>query len=147
MGSGIGNTELRTQTDINSVFIMSFGRSNTGSVGTAQNVNSMRSPGFLASSLSKSAADKMMWSLWTMGEDDESQEETDFNLKEQQEKKGGPGLSMVSSLKGHTEGERRGSRAESSSWGTGRAPIEGRGSTEEKQRNYIQFGLLNLLDK
>merc|ERR1712098_618959 len=31
-------------------------------------------------SLSKSAADKVMWSLWTMGEEEGSQDETDFKL-------------------------------------------------------------------
>merc|ERR1711892_763560 len=134
MGSGIGNTELRTPIDIQ-VFIMSFSRSNKGSVGPEQNVNTLRSPGFLASSLSKSAADKMMWSLWTMGEDDQSQEETDFKpegkqvknyspaIRDQQEKNGSSGFS----LKGHTDGERRGGSAESSSWGTGRTSLAGRG--------------------
>merc|ERR1711892_720423 len=135
MGSGIGNTELRTPIDIQ-VFIMSFSRSNKGSVGSEKNVNSLRSPGLLASSLSKSAADKMMWSLWTMGEDDESQDETDFKpegkqvknlspaIRDQQEKIGSSGFS----LKGHTDGERRGGSAESSSWGTGRGSLGGRGT-------------------
>merc|ERR1719369_668333 len=55
---------------------MSEKKSNSSSVSVEKN-NMSRSSG---SSLSKSAADKVMWSLWTMGEDDESQDETDFKL-------------------------------------------------------------------
>ena len=67
-----------------------------------------------------------------MGEDDESQDETDFKpegkegskmsfspaIRDLQDKRGNTGLGMFNSLKGHTEGGRRGSKAESSSWVT-----------------------------
>ena len=85
----------------------------------------------LASSLSKSAADRITWSLWTMGEDEESQDETDFKpevkqssgmgfspaIVDLQDKKRSTGFSKFNN-KGHTDGDRRGSKVESSSWAT-----------------------------
>merc|ERR1711892_1409827 len=87
--------------------------------------------GFLDSSLSKSAADRITWSLWTMGEDDGSQDETDFKpevkqgsgmsfspaMRDLQDKRRSTGFSKFNN-KGHTESDRRGSKVESSSWAT-----------------------------
>eukprot|EP00091_Calanus_sinicus_P014797 TRINITY_DN32498_c0_g1_i1.p1 TRINITY_DN32498_c0_g1~~TRINITY_DN32498_c0_g1_i1.p1 ORF type:complete len:134 (-),score=37.56 TRINITY_DN32498_c0_g1_i1:128-529(-) len=119
---------------------MSFTRANKGSVNQDKNISSYRSSGFLENSLSKSAANKMMLSLWTMGEDNESQDETDFKLEDgsmsfsarckdgddKNMSKGSPGFCMFNNQKGHTSQDRRGSTVESSSWGTG-ASFGGRG--------------------
>ena len=90
----------------------------------------------------------MMWSLWTMGEDYESQDETDFKpegrqgsgksfspaLRDQKENKGSTGYSMLK--KEHTDVDRRGSCVESSSWGSGRASTGARG-TQRKNSETI----------
>ena len=128
---------------------MSFSRANKGSVNQDKNISSYRfvilnsfidfdhlvcrSSGFLENSLSKSAADKMMLSLWTMGEDNESQDETDFKPEEgsmsfsargrdgddKKMSKGSPGFCMFNNQKGYNSQDRRGNTVESSSWGTG----------------------------
>eukprot|EP00092_Neocalanus_flemingeri_P005328 GFUD01005740.1.p1 GENE.GFUD01005740.1~~GFUD01005740.1.p1 ORF type:complete len:152 (+),score=45.39 GFUD01005740.1:42-458(+) len=116
---------------------MSFSRSNK----VTTNQGSFRSPGYLEASVSKSDAEKMMWSLWTMGEDGESQDETDFKLagkershtmsfsprwKEGEDKKmvrgstGADGFCMFNNQKGGARDcqDRKGSTGESVSWGT-----------------------------
>ena len=130
---------------------MSFSRANKGSVNQDKNISSYRfviinslidvdhlvcrSPGFLENSLSKSAADKMMLSLWTMGEDWESEDETDFKMtgtegshnmsfsprgRDGEDKKmtrgstGSDGFCMFNNQKGCTSHDRRGSKAKQS---------------------------------
>ena len=82
-----------------------------------------------------------------MGEDDQSQDETDFKpegkqvknfspaIRDQQVKQGSSGFS----LKGHTDGERRGSNAESSSWGTGRASIGAKGKQRKNSETIFNL--------
>merc|ERR1712179_455757 len=106
--------------------------SGSGSVTMENNINS-----FPDSSLSKSAADRVMWSLWTMGEEDAGREETDFNIdnkqvsltfsgkgKEAQEKFESSDFYIFNSKKSQETNERRDSTKEPPTWagsfGTGR---------------------------
>merc|ERR1711892_1054307 len=108
--------------------------------------------GFLDSSLSKSAADRITWSLWTMGEDEESQDETDFKpevkqgsgmsffpaIRDLQDKRRSTGFSKFNN-KGHTEGDRRGSKVESSSRATRVASSVVRGLQRPNSETIFHF--------
>ena len=94
----------------------------------------------------------MMWSLWTMGEDDESQDETDFKpevgqisgmsffpaIQDLQDKKRSTGFSKFNN-KGHTEGDRRGSKVESSSWATSESCSGVRGVQRKNSETIFDF--------
>merc|ERR1712002_802888 len=102
--------EPREDSTYSSEYIMS----GSGAVSVRMETNISRSSG----SLSKSAADKVMWSLWTMGEEEGSQDETDFKLDGKQgnftfSKQEKESKERIES--NHPRNKRRGSTAEPSS--------------------------------